>query len=1075
MRTYNKNNVQSLRILLAIWGIIGFGLLAQAQRDLKLTGVVKETNGNSLSGVFVLVKGTTIGTTTDMDGQFALAVPEQGATLVFSFLGYATQEIEVRNQTDVQVILVEELNKLNEVVVTALGISREKKALGYAVQDVGSTELITRPTNALSSISGKVSGLQVIASGGNMGGSTRVTLRGINSIAGNNQPLYVIDGVPIDNSDLNTALTSGGSAGKDVGNMIQDLNPDDIENISVLKGPSAAALYGTRASNGVILLTTKKGSDKKGLGIVVNTGLEFENIVRLPKRQKLYGQGYASEDKNTQALISNFETANIGGKSYLIPNYAADESWGPRLDGTPVLHWYNLDPEFAEDYMNPQPWSYPEHDVNYFFRTGISNTNNVAIAGSGENTTYRLSLTNKNVRGTMPNSSLNRNSVNFSGSSRLGKINVFSNINYIKNTTMGRPWTGASNRNIMLEAFQWGAVQVDYKKLSEYQRADGTPRPWNRTSLTNPATKFIDNPYWSANESYMEENRDRFYGNVGFTVEATDWLNLTGRMNGDVYIFQYQDRIAVFSRSQSQYQEYSNTFNEFNYEFMATANKRWDDFSLSANLGTNVMDQRRWLKDMITQGGLIVPLFYSLKNAPSMLTNNRFYHKRINSIYGSISLGWKGMYYVDGTVRNDWSSTLPAKNNSFVYPSVTGSVILSELDGLKALPWLTFAKVRLGWAQVGNDTDPYQLEQAFEAQQPFDGKSSYRLPILKNNPDLRPEITSSIETGLSLQFFKSRLVFDITYYNNNSRDQILPVQVSSAFGYEAKVLNAGKINNQGMEVTLSGTPIETKDFGWDASINWSRNRNKVVNLLDGKQSTLLLDNTLISLEAREGEAYGQLVNYSFVYAPDGQRVIGADGTYMRTDQKVAQGSVLPDFLFGLQQTFRYKNFALGVLIDGRVGGVFYSQTYKIGMYAGILEPTAANNIRETGTMLNGVNADVVFNSDGTYQVSNARPNATRISALAWARNGYNGPGDFNIFDATFVKLREVTLGYTFDLKESPVKGLVVTLYGRNLWNIYTKSKFIDPEFTNSGGNVQGVEGGNLPIPMSYGLNVGLKF
>lgn len=1033
-----------------------------------ITGKVVDSLGMPLPGATVKVKGSSRVTLTDNKGVFILKDVDENAVLEISYLGFISRELKASANMG-NIVLQASQSGLSEVVVTAMGISREKKALGYAVQEVKSEELATRPTNTLGAISGKVAGLQVISSGGNMGGSTRVLLRGINSIKGNNHPLYVIDGTPIEDANFNTSSTENGSAGKDVGNLIQDLNPDDIENISVLKGPSAAALYGSRAANGVIMITTKKGSKKDKFDITLNTGVDFENIVRLPKRQQLYGQGYAN----------TFAKATIGGKEYNIVDYASDESWGPKLDGTPVLHWYNLDPEYPADYLNPQPWVYPEHDVNYFFRTGIANTNNIAISGTSEKTNYRLSYTNKNVRGTVPNSSLGRNSVNFSGATQLGIVNVFSNMSYIKTTAMGRPWTGASNRNIMLEAFQWGGVQVDYKRLSEYKRPDGTPRAWNRTSYQNtPAgetTRFIDNPYWSAYESYLEENRDRLYGNIGFTVDAASWLKLTGKVHADIYTFEYQDRIAVYSRSQSQYQEYNNHANEFNYEFLATAKKAWGDFSLTGNLGGNIRDQKRRIMDGLTQGGLIIPQYYNLKNAPSVLNNNNVYKRQTYSLYGSFSAGWKGMLYLDGTLRNDWSSTLPLNNNSFAYPSVTGSFVFSELPGLKKQEWLDFAKIRLGWAQVGNDTDPYQLAQVYEAQQAFNGNSSYKLPGTLNNPLLKPELTSSVETGLSIQMFKNRLGLDVTYYHNNSRNQILSVPVSAAFGYDNKFLNAGKINNQGIEVTLNATPVKSGSFEWNSTINWSKNKNKVVKLDEGVNS-LELSNLLVTLVAQEGKPYGQIMGYDFVYAPDGQRVVQADGTYLKASQLRPLGSVLPDYLFGFQNSFSYKKLRLGFLIDGRMGGSFFSQTYKVGMYSGVLDRTAANGIRENGTIVDGVKADVVFQPDGSYTVTNTRKNDTRISALNWARNEYNGPTTFSIFDASYIKLREVTLGYNFDLKKnSTVRSIGLTLYGRNLWNIYTKSKYIDPEFTNSNGNVQGIEGGNIPVPITYGLNVSVKF
>jgi len=1038
-----------------------------AYSQVQIQGQVTDNAQNPLAGATVTATGTT--TQSDAQGYFSIQIATLPANLTFTLLGYQRQTLTVNSASPLSVILQSTDQEIGEVVVTALGISREKKALGYAVQDIKSSELQTRPTNALSAISGKVAGLQVVSSGGNMGGSSRILLRGINSISGNNQPLYVIDGTPIDNTDPNSSATVNGSAGKDLGNMIQDLNPDDIENISVLKGPSAAALYGSRAANGVILITTKKGAKGEHIDISLNTGLDFENVVRLPKRQQLYGQGYSTI----------FQTATINGTEYKIVDYASDESWGPKLDGTPVLQWYSLDPEDEENYLKLTPWVYPKHDVKHFFNTGLANTNNFSISSSSGNTNYRLSYTNKNVGGTTPNSSLNRNTLNLSGSTRLGKIQVSANVNYIKNSSVGKPWVGATNRGIILNAFQWGGVQVDFEKLKNYKRADGTQISWNRTSHQNTAageaTRFIDNPYWAAYESYVEENRDRFYGNFGLTYDATDWLSLTAKAHGDIYAYDTQDRIAVYSRSASQYEETSLKLNEYNYEFLATAKKNWDNLSLVANVGANLRDQQRRSEYAITQGGLILPNYYNLKNASNVLINNYTYHKRVSSLYASASLGYNDILFVDGTIRNDWSSTLPVNNNSFLYPSVTGSFVFSQLDAFRQIDWLSFGKVRLGWAQVGNDTDPYQLYKTYVAQQAFEGNPSYALPTTLNNAELKPEITSSWETGINLQFFRNRLGLDVTYYNNNSRNQILPVPVSTAFGYEYKVLNAGKINNKGIEITLTGTPVRKDNFEWNTTVNWSKNRNTVVKL-DDLVNTLTLSDGLVNLVAREGQTYGQFLGYDFVYAPDGQRVVQDDGTYMRTSQLVPLGSVLPDFLAGFQNQFRYKNFTLGFLIDSRFGGNFFSQTYKVAMYAGILDKTAANNIRETGVVLDGVTGDVQFHSDGTYTVTNTATNDKNISALQWARNEYSGPTTFSIFDATFIKLREVTFGYNIPLKNtSLVKNLGVSVYGRNLWNIYTKSKYIDPEVTSSGGNVQGIEGGNIPTPVSYGFNVNVKF
>lgn len=1042
-------------------------LFIQAQ-DKQVSGTVTDAQNNQPQpGITVQAKGTAATTQTGEDGSYNISVAPGATILVFSGVGFVTQEITI-NSDNINVVLASDSKQLGEVVVTALGISRQKKALGYSVQEVKGAELDTRPTNALSAISGKVAGLQVTSVGGNVGGSSRILLRGIRSISGNNQPLFVIDGTPIDNSDLSTLTAASGSAGKDYGNMIQDLNPDDIESFSVLKGPSASALYGSRAGNGVILITTKKGKLNKPVEIAVNTGIEIEEVTRLPRRQKTYGGGFQS----------TFKKVTIAGTEYNIPEYEVDESWGPKLDGTPVLHWYNLDPEYPDLYLKPEAWAYPKNNVNTFFETGLANTNNVSISGGNNVSTYRLSFTNKNVSGTVPNSSLNRNTVNFSGSTKAGKLSFFNNFTYTKNNAKGRPWSGATNRGIMLEAFQWGMVQVDYEKLKNYQRPDGSQILWNRSGWQNTpageAARFIDNPYWSANKSYMEETRDRFYGNVGATYDVNDWLKLTARVNADYYNFQFQDRIAVYSRSQSQYQEYNNTFSEFNYEFLASASKTWDLFSLNANVGGNIMDRNTRISDAVTQGGLIIPEYYNLKNASSVLINSNKYHKRINSVFASASLGWNSLLYFDATFRSDWSSTLPAGHNNYLYPSFTGSFVVSELNALRDIPWLSFAKVRLGWAQVGNDAEAYSLQRFYEPQQAFNGLPAYQVPAGLNNNLLKPEISSSYEAGINVSVFNNRLGLDVTYYDTRSRNQILNTPVSGAFGYTSKFINAGLVTNKGLEIVLNAIPIRNKDFEWNTSANWARNRNEVVKLIDGV-NTFQLTNTLVSLVAREGQPYGQLLGYDFIYAPDGQKVVQANGTYARTQQLVPLGSVLPDFLWGFQNRFRYKDFDLGILIDGRAGGKFFSQTYKVSMYAGLHPSTVANNIRETGAALEGVKGEVTYNADGTYTVKNTSPNDVVLSAQAWSRDKYNGPTSQVIFDADFIKLREVTLGYTLRTQGNILKSVRFSLYGRNLWNIYTASKDIDPEFTNSGGNIQGIEGGNIPIPLTLGFNVNLRF
>ena len=525
------------------------------------------------------------------------------------------------------------------------------------------------------------------------------------------------------------------------------------------------------------------------------------------------------------------------------------------------------------------------------------------------------------------------------------------------------------------------------------------------------------------------------------------------------------------------YQEYSQKYEEFNYELLATANKSWSDHSFVANVGANYLQRNRRISDISTSGGLIIPNYYSLNNATSTIINptTGIYKKQLSSVYGSISYGWKGTVYLDGTFRNDWSSTLPVEHNSYFYPSVTSSVILSELPGLRNSNWLSFAKLRLGWAQVGNDTDPYQLYKVYEAVSSINGRSAYTLPNQLNNINLKPEITSSLETGLQLQFFKDLINLDFTYYNNSSRNQIISLPTSAAFGYSSMLINAGEINNRGFEVILGINPVKSRNWDWNTTFNFSRNINKIIELSDAVNK-LNLSTTLVTLTAQEGKSYGQIEGYDFVYTPDGQKVVGENGLHMRTQHIVPLGSVLPDFLWSFQNGLRYKNLRFNFLVDSRVGGKFFSQTYSVAMYSGILPETAANGIRETGVVSDGVTADVTFNADGTYSVTNIAPNTKNVTAQAWARNYSNGPTAYSIFDATFIKLRELSLGYYIKLSEnSPVKSIGTSLYARNLFYLYRKSKTIDPELTNSSGNVQVIEGCNMPTPLTYGINLSFRF
>lgn len=1063
-------------ITLLLCLFLGIGL-ATAQTT-RVTGTITSVEGNEpVVGASLIIKGTSVGTITDADGAFSLEAPSDAKTLVVSYLGMKTQELSI--SPAMRIVMHPDMQRLGEVVVTALGLSREKKALGYAMQEIEGDEMTrARQANAISMLQGKVAGLQITSVGGSIGGSSRVVMRGVKSVLGNNQPLYVIDGIPLDNSDMTSVSSAGGTGGvagvsKDFGNMAQDINPDDIESISVLKGASASALYGSRAANGVILVTTKKGAKGKGVEVSVTSGVSFENMLErnMPAMQKLYGGG------------EDFIPMTIDGKSYQTIAYWVDESWGPKYDGQMVLSWENLYPEDTGRYLKETEWKYPDNDIMYFFRQGYVFDNNIQLSGGGENTTFRVSYTNKTAQGIIPNSKLQRNTLSATGSVTWEKLTIDASLNYISNYVKGRPWTGTTNRNVINQAYQWGMTSVDYKEMENYRRPDGSQRTWNVTAWNNLTPRFIDNPYWAAYMSYSEEQRDRTYGSVGATYSILDWLTASVKVNGDVYTYGIEDRIAMHSRSTSDYSEEIHRFREMNYEAMISANKVFNDFSLQAFVGGNIMirDTRYSLSRAL--GGLVIPEYYNFRNAKDGVeTTNDRYKKQVNSLFGSTSLGWKSFLYMDATLRIDASSTLPSNNRTYFYPSVTGSFVFSDSPWMEGANWLTFGKLRLGWAQVGNDTEPYALEKYYSStNSSFGGIANFELPSTLNNSSLKPERTNSWEIGLDMRVLNNRLGLDFTYYDNLSKNQIMKVDIAPSGGYTNKYFNAGSVMNRGVEIAVTGVPVRTGDFEWTAIVNWSKNKNEVKELYEGIQS-LQIASSLMPLYAVVGKPYGMLSGTNYVYDDNGNKVVNSTGTtagtYAATEQPEFLGSVLPDWLMGIRNELTYKNFSLGFLVDVRKGGKFFSQTYKYGTYSGTLKHTAENGIRENGLVLDGVTGTVTYNADGTYTVSGVSPNTINVPARTWARSmsSSSSPAAQNVFDADFVKLREISASYTFDTANWKfAKSLKLSAFAYNVWTIWKANDYIDPDFTSSSGNIQGIEGAIVPAPVTYGMSVNIKF
>lgn len=1019
-------------------------------QDLNIKGKVQSDDGN-LPGASILIKGTSRGSTTDANGEFTISAPS-GATLVVSFIGYKTLELPVGNKTTLDITLEQDATQFSEIVVTALGIAREKKALGYSVQEVsGKTLTQARETNLVNSLSGRLAGVQVTNSNGAPGSSSRMIIRGASSIGSNNQPLFVVDGVPVDNSNF------GSGTGVDYGNAAASINPDDVESINVLKGPSAAALYGSRGANGVVLITTKSGKGTKGIGVSFNTNTAFESPFRLPEWQNEYGQGAAGQ--------FSYVDGKGGGKGD-----GVDESWGPRLDGR-LLPQFDS-PIAADGTRTPTPWIAHPDNVDKFFETGKTYTNSVAVTGGNETADFRLSFTNLSQTGILPNTDYKRRTVSLNAGWNLTKkLSVRATGNYIKD--------GSDNRNNFGLYFIWFGRQVDMDKLTTYKKPGSIyQNNWNDNYWTNP--------YYLLNESTRANEKDRLYGNFSATYKLTDWLTLTGRTGTDFY----EDRRKTKSAARQAVIGTSNLFDAYNEEqifvresnsdFLLNATHKFGEFDITANIGGNHRTNYAQ-RNYMGATELAIPRVYNFGNSRQKLVGeNSFIKKTVNSLYASANLGFRNYLFVDLTARNDWSSTLPSDNRSYFYPSAAVSAIITDMFNVRSSV-LSFAKIRAGVAQVGNDTDPYRLVSTYKYENAWGSTPSLSENNAMLNANLKPEITSSYEIGTDIRLWQNRVGIDVTYYSKVSKNQILDVNISNATGFLSKLLNAGKIKNSGVEIQITATPVKLDNFQWDIGLNWAKNKNKVLSL-DGGLTTYQLNtsyNSLtqattnsafrgLSVEARVGQPYGTFFGKGFLRAPDGQIVYDAQGYPMIDPVSRVLGSFTPDWIGGFSNTFTYKKFSLSTLIDVKSGGDIFSQSINIGRYTGVLKETTFG--REEGV----IGAGVV--NKGTAAAPEYVPNEKRISSEEYHHKYYLLTNNENtIFDASYVKLREVKLTYMISGKvfnKLPFRDIAVSVVGRNLALLKSNLPHIDPETSYyNDGNLQGIENGQIPTTRTVGFNI----
>ena len=1011
------------------------------QQTIDITGVVKDDVGEPVIGANILVKGTNNGVITDMEGRFSLKIPQANALLVVSYIGYISQEIQVGDKRSLTIILHPATEDLGEVVVTALGIKRETKALGYSVQEVkGGSLTEARESNVLNSLSGKLAGVQISRSGNGEGGSSRIIIRGNNSIAGNNEPLVVVDGVPVNNFNSGTSGIDqwGGSDG---GNGLSDINPDDIESISVLKGAAAAALYGARAGNGVLMITTKKGSKVKGLGITWNSNVMMENPLVKPKMQNLYGQG----TNGTFDANSNY-------------------SWGAKMEGQMLKDWTGQE----------RPYSAYDNDITDFLGTGVTTTNTLEANAVNEKISFRGTLSYQRMDGVIPTNYQDKYMMNLRTTVNLSKkLSLDAKINYVKQRGWNRPQLTGSPENIMANYLMMPR-NVHYSDMAGGVNEDGVVKRW-----TTDEANYVLNPYYTTGFNKNNNQRDRFIGFLALQYTPTSWLTIKLRHGEDMYWEKGDWRHASGTpygkyNGKGDYGLNTSDFRERNTDALITATKDnwWDSgFSGSLSVGGNLMFQQNNSYAMST-GLLAIPDFFAISNGETPTPSHYISKKSVNSLYGFAQLSYKNWIFLDVTARNDWSSTLPYKNRSFFYPSVGLGWVVSDMlrsYEVNVPEWLSLAKLRASYAEVGNDTDPYRLLTTYGIYTVIDdikgASTASTIPLA----DLKPELIKSTEAGFDIRFFNNRLGLDRTWYKKNATNQILALPISSTTGKSSRMINAGNIQNTGIEIVLNGTPVRTKDFEWNVSVNYSKNTNKIKELHPDSRRFILASTDFVNIVATEGSTYGDLYGRAYQRDEQGRKIIDENGLpLLESDMNTQIGNYMPKWTGSMINSFTYKNLSFSFMLDMRYGGDIFVNSLARGSQYGTTELSLQGRDEwyagTGGIVVDGVTAD------GKQNTVAANPQAY------WDR--VSRAGEEFVYDGTNLRLRELTVGYMFPnkiLAKTPFTNLKLSFVGRNLWLIKNNIPGYDPESSYSTGNGQGIEYASLPSMRSFGFNLNVSF
>jgi len=1055
---------------------LGHAALALAQNPTVVSGRIVDKAGVPVANTSVMIEGTNYVALANAEGRYTLSVPPSrtgAAVAVARHLGYRSMRQEVTlngSPVTVDFSLTSQPTQLGEVVVTALSQQREKATIGTAQQTVSSEVIGNQAPNLIAAMSGKVSGLQ-IQNSGNMGGSSRIVIRGAGSILGNNQPLFIVDGIPISNAGFSTASASGG---RDYGSAISDINPDDIQSLTVLKGPNAAALYGSRASNGAVVITTKNArSMLRGTKVSLTTRMTSDNMSVFPSYQNQYGQGFGGE----------FDYVDGAGSGV---NDGADESWGPKLDGRTTGCVYNA-AGTAYDTTKPcnqfngkgLPWVAHPDNVKNFFQSGYTMSNNINASGSMDNSAARLSLTKDEQAGIVPNSSLTRLGGTLSASTTIReKLTIGGNLQYQNTKGMNRPENGYTEGNPFM-TFTWFGRQVDVDALRDHYYNTGNPYGFADGSLFNWNDNYHRNPYWQYAKNPAPDSRDRVIGQINANYNFNSWLSGLVRAGSDIYrqtadqMFAKGNIDNASAAGNGGFTHSGDRAREANVEGILTAHRTSDKLDLTVNLGGNTRRNDAY-SDSYRTNNILVEEIYNLSNsAVSPTINNSESHQAVNSSYGSAVATFNRWFTLEGTARNDWSSTLPKENASYFYPSLTGSMLLSELmPGITSSGIISYAKIRGSWAKVGSDAGPYQLQTTYSGNaSKFGSLAQFSLGDRSANSNLKPEQTTGREGGLEIGLFNDRLTVDATYYQKITRDQILPLTVTPASGFSSSVINAGQMSNRGIEATISARMLRMANgFEWNSSFNYLRNKNKVDELAPGLTSLQIASQWGAEIQARAGEPYGVLYGkYWLRDSTTGQLLISSAGLPISSAAGKILGNVNPDWTGGWTNEFRFKRWTLTSLLDIRQGGQNFSIGNWWGTYAGILDNTLKGrevDWNDPGLIVDGV-------TKASCDAGSCAKNTKVVTAEDYNHNVYPVP-EAGLYNTGFVKLREVRLGWDMPQKyfqRLPLTNVNLTLVGTNLF-MWTDFPNYDPEnASNAGNGGQGFDMGALPSTRNLGFHL----